>query len=144
MRFGGSVVLEVERHAAEQTCHYQYGTHDADEWHTGSLHGQQFELFAHVAKGDERGQKHRQRQGSGDKGQTHVPKELYEDVERQPFAYQFVHIAPSELHHEHKKRYHECSGKRKQELVEYKLVEFLDNTHSFLVEKQRSMRLCAF
>ena len=97
---GRNGVLEVERHAHERHHHAEDGRHDAYQRDARGLHGEEFEVFAHVAEGDERGQQDGQGQGGGHEGDAHVPEELPQDVEGEPFADQIVDPTPGELHHE--------------------------------------------
>ena len=113
---GREGILEIERYSGGEDAEYNDGPHDAEEGDAGGLHGEKLKVFAHVAEGDERGQKEGQRQCLRDEGDAHVPEELCQYVECQTFAHKVVNIAPCELHHEDEQTHEEGCNEHLQEL----------------------------
>ena len=117
------------RNAHERHHHAEDGRHDAHQRNARGLHGEEFEVFAHVAEGDERGQQDGQGQGGGHEGDAHVPEELPQDVEGEPFADQIVDPTPGELHHEDEQTNEESPHKELQELAQDEGIETFDFDH---------------
>ena len=86
-------------------------------------------MLTHIAESDERGQQNGQRQRRGNERNGHIPKKLRQNVERQSFAYEFIDVAPSELHHKDEKANAKGSHKQREELFENIEVESFDEAH---------------